>query len=66
LSKPYELRDAKLTDQSRVAVLQRQSSQQTVMLVEDVPQLKSSGGSLSLISMFSLLGMGAMLRRRRN
>jgi hypothetical protein len=65
LSKPFELRDAKLTDQSRVSILQRQSSQQKVMLVEEEFEVKSSGGSLSIISLLSLFIFGAIIRRRR-
>lgn len=65
LSAPFVLRDAKLVDQSRVSVLQRQSSQQKVVLAEPEPEVKSSGGSMSVISLLGIIGLGGLIRRRR-
>ncbi|NRA72774.1 MAG: DUF4785 family protein [Gammaproteobacteria bacterium] len=52
LKPPYQLRGIKLTDQSRMAVLQRQSANESVAIADDKQR---QGGALSLLA---LLGLG--------
>lgn len=65
LSKPFVLRDVKLMDQSRVAVVQRQSSQQQITLQEPELEKETTSGSLSLAGLFGLIALSGFVGRRR-
>lgn len=67
LAAPYVLQNVTLTDQSRVAVLQRQSAQQKVVLAKPAPEPeeKSSGGSMSMLFLMVLTSLGCLNRRRK-
>jgi len=64
LSAPYSLGNTKLVDQSRISVLQRQPAQQRVVMVEE--KVEKSSGALSLVTLLGLIGLGGLVRRRRD
>jgi hypothetical protein len=64
LSAPYSLGNTKLVDQSRISVVQRQPAQQRVVMVEE--KVEKSSGALSLVTLLGLIGLGGLVRRRRD
>ncbi len=64
LSAPYSLGNTKLVDQSRISVLQRQPAQQRVVMIAE--KVEKSSGALSLMTLLGLIGVGGLVRRRRD
>ncbi|MCG7530281.1 DUF4785 family protein [Psychrobium sp. MM17-31] len=65
LVQPFVLRDVKLMDQSRVAVVQRQSAQQQTVLATPKVEQQVSSGSVSLLSLMGLMGLIGVSRASR-